>query len=164
MYMGAGVRHLVLCGTLSIVLRPSSQPPFFGGLEVFFLNTPKLNLDFTGLAKVADFPGVSSVIRSTIMDVVNQSMVLPARIMYDVEDPDAQGIADQQFLEPLGILRITVRSAQNLPVSVSFTGQKKIFRAICCRGSRAGLLDFPKGCKGDFSNLGPKQCHGCLHL
>jgi len=125
MYMGAGVRHLVLCGTLSIVLRPSSQPPFFGGLEVFFLNTPKLNLDFTGLAKVADFPGVSSVIRSTIMDVVNQSMVLPARIMYDVEDPDAQGIADQQFLEPLGILRITVRSAQNLPVSVSFTGQKR---------------------------------------
>ena len=81
--MQASVMDLYLHGNLRIVLKPLLQRlPLVGGMQVFiqvvrsnfsfsfsqmyFLHSPTLDFGVGGMANVADLPGISSLIRSTV--------------------------------------------------------------------------------------------------
>lgn len=56
----------------------------------------------------------SAAIRSTILDSIKSSAVLPARIAVDVDEGDDVDITDLTYPDPLGILRVLVRRASGL--------------------------------------------------
>ncbi|CAE8647263.1 unnamed protein product, partial [Polarella glacialis] len=113
-----GIRKFYLSGTMSVVFRPPSEkPPFFGGMEIYFVNPPEVDLDFTGLASVAECPGLRGRVRTAINDVMNNFMTLPQRIPVDLCEDDDVDLADLRFPMPLGILRITLLSAEDLPAA-----------------------------------------------
>jgi len=102
-------------GTLSVALTsPCTEPPFFGGVEVYFVNNPEIDFDFTGVTNFADAPGVRDIIRNVIWTQVNKNLVIPARIAIDFLDTDDQDVADFQFPPPIGVVRFTLYRGSNL--------------------------------------------------
>ncbi|CAJ1351060.1 unnamed protein product, partial [Effrenium voratum] len=119
-----GVRHLSLSGELNVRFHPvATAPPFFAGLGAFFIEPPKLDMDFTGAADFVDMPLIRDVVHSTIMGILNAQVVLPARIAIDLNQDDDTDQADLNFPEPLGVLRVLLRRGKDLRAAdVGFTG------------------------------------------
>jgi hypothetical protein len=110
-----GVRRLEFKGTFTVRLRePSTKPPFFSAFEMFFVNPPVLDIQFTGLASIASFPGLSGLIKSTIDGVMMERFVLPARIAVDLDPEDDVDMADIKYPDPNGVLRVTILSAKDI--------------------------------------------------
>jgi Synaptotagmin-like mitochondrial-lipid-binding domain len=80
-YIGSfGVKSIKLAGRMSIVLQPLMNVlPIVGAVQYAFINTPDLELDFTGLAQVADITAIKTTIRTTILESIEGMMVLPNR-------------------------------------------------------------------------------------
>ncbi|CAJ1439227.1 unnamed protein product, partial [Effrenium voratum] len=119
-----GVRHLSLSGELNVRFHPvATAPPFFAGVGAFFIEPPKLDMDFTGAADFVDMPLIRDVVHSTIMGILNAQVVLPARIAIDLNQDDDTDQADLNFPEPLGVLRVLLRRGKDLRAAdVGFTG------------------------------------------
>eukprot|EP00927_Polykrikos_kofoidii_P043325 TRINITY_DN37389_c0_g1_i2.p1 TRINITY_DN37389_c0_g1~~TRINITY_DN37389_c0_g1_i2.p1 ORF type:complete len:724 (+),score=119.77 TRINITY_DN37389_c0_g1_i2:261-2174(+) len=110
-----GLDRLALRGLLTIVLlHPTAQSPFFRAMEMYFINAPDIFVSFIGVASV---PGIHGVIRSAMMSAVQDAIVLPARIGVDLNDEDDLDMADIRFPHFLGVVRLTVKSANNLPLT-----------------------------------------------
>merc|ERR1711971_12703 len=104
-----GISRISIEGTLSLVFRPESlHPPFFGGLEIYFINPPVLDLQFYGAGRLADAPTVRPIVRSTIEALVASILVLPNRYAIDLDEQDSVDIADLQHGDPHFVLRLTV--------------------------------------------------------
>lgn len=77
-----GVEDVALVGRLGVRLVPLlPEPPFFGALEIHFVDHPALKLNFTGVGNIIDGPLVGSAVRDCIRDVVAGMMVLPNRML-----------------------------------------------------------------------------------
>lgn len=77
-----GVEDVALVGRLGVRLVPLlPEPPFFGALEIHFVDHPALKLNFTGVGNIIDGPLVGSAVRNCIRDVVAGMMVLPNRML-----------------------------------------------------------------------------------
>lgn len=82
-----GVKRLMIKGQLNVLFYPpSSKPPFFAGVSIFFIEPPELDMDFTGAADFVDLPVLKQVVRNTILEAVRQVAVLPARIAVDLNE------------------------------------------------------------------------------
>lgn len=77
-----GVEDVALVGRLGVRLVPLlPEPPFFGALEIHFVDHPALKLNFTGVGNIIDGPLIRTVVRDCIRDVVAGMMVLPNRML-----------------------------------------------------------------------------------
>jgi len=121
-----GVQQFIFRGVLTVVLRPySEKPPFFGGIEVYFVDPPELGFDFTGAANVADINVVKATIQSVILGQLKQLLVVPARIAIDLDPDDRVDDTMLKFPEPVGVLRVLLKSGKGLRAEdFSFTGQR----------------------------------------
>jgi len=106
-YVGrVGVRTIKFRGRMGVVLKPlTSVLPIAGAAQYFFIDPPLLDLDFTGLAQIADTAVVNKTIRKVIDDTLASMLVLPNRMMAKV-DP-AQTILSIHK-PPLGVARVSV--------------------------------------------------------
>ncbi|CAK0825489.1 unnamed protein product, partial [Prorocentrum cordatum] len=110
-----GISKITLDGRISVVFRPPlARPPFFGGLEVYMVNAPDLDIEFRGAAQIAQSASVRPAVRTAIRQVISRVMVLPNRIAVDLDDSDDVDIADLKCPDPVGVLRLTVLRAENL--------------------------------------------------
>lgn len=110
-----GISKLTLNGRVSVMFRPPlARPPFFGGLEVYMVNAPDIDVEFRGAAQIAQYAYVKPAVRKAIRQVISRVMVLPNRIAVDLDDSDDVDIADLKFPDPLGVLRLTVLRAESL--------------------------------------------------
>jgi Ca2+-dependent lipid-binding protein len=75
---------------------------------VAFINPPVLELDFTGAANVADFSLIDKSVRKVIISIINSIAVLPNRFLVNL---DTANDYFKTFLEPIGVIRITVDKA-----------------------------------------------------
>mmetsp|Transcript_6266 Transcript_6266/g.14995 ORF Transcript_6266/g.14995 Transcript_6266/m.14995 type:complete len:706 (+) Transcript_6266:86-2203(+) len=126
MVASLGVANLDVTGTLSVLLRPFlDKAPFIGGLEIVFTNAPQVQIDFTGLANIADLPGVHGAVRHVINDIIAKKLVIPHRIAVPISgDHKAVDLARLKNPTPAGVLRLEVVSAQNLAAAdVAFFSQ-----------------------------------------
>ena len=107
-YIGAlGVKHLKLAGRMSIIMQPLvSVIPVVGAVQYAFVNPPTLELDFTGLANVADISSIKTTIDKTIQDILAGMLVLPNRMLTKLDD--VQGSFFEAYQHPLGVARISV--------------------------------------------------------
>eukprot|EP00177_Eucheuma_denticulatum_P001788 GFKZ01003201.1.p1 GENE.GFKZ01003201.1~~GFKZ01003201.1.p1 ORF type:complete len:486 (+),score=60.34 GFKZ01003201.1:32-1459(+) len=101
-----GVQKVKLTGRLSVLLCPLvDRLPLVTAAQVAFVNPPKLELDFTGAAQLADFSVIDSTIRKIIQDVLAMILVLPNRLLVKIDPANDYFETYQQHL---GFIRLTV--------------------------------------------------------
>jgi Ca2+-dependent lipid-binding protein len=105
-YIGSfGVERVKLFGRICVLLAPLIQElPVVSAIQYAFINPPTLELDFTGLANVADCSLLDTKIRSIIQNVLQGMMVLPNRMMVKM-DPTNDFL--DTYRPPVAIARIT---------------------------------------------------------
>ncbi|XP_050673440.1 extended synaptotagmin-1 isoform X9 [Leptidea sinapis] len=120
-----GIKDLQIHGMLRVVMKPLiSKMPLVGGLQVFFLNNPRLDFNLVGAADVFDMPGFSDILRRCIVEQVARMMVLPNKLPIKLSDEIPT--VDLRMPEPEGVLRIHLVQAQNLmKKDVSMLGKGK---------------------------------------
>uniref|UniRef100_A0A8C1XHG7 Extended synaptotagmin-like protein 3 n=1 Tax=Cyprinus carpio TaxID=7962 RepID=A0A8C1XHG7_CYPCA len=102
-----------LQGMLRVILEPLiGQSPLVGGVTMFFIRRPALQLNWTGMTNVLDGPGLNHFSESAIVDIIASLMVLPNRMCIPLID---QVKVDQmKFPLPRGVVRVHVLEAQDL--------------------------------------------------
>lgn len=109
-----GVRSIKLSGRVSVVLQPlSDEIPIVGAVQYAFINTPHLELDFTGLAQLADVSSLKASIVSTMLTTIEDMMVLPVRSIVKM-DPATSILEIHQ--PPLGVARLTLRRGRGFRI------------------------------------------------
>lgn len=101
-----GVKTIKFHGRLACILKPLTDAlPVVGAVQYYFIDPPKVQLDFTGLAQVADTSMVSGTIRKVIDDVIAGLVVLPHRMMAKI---DSTCSFYNVYQPPLGVVRIHI--------------------------------------------------------
>ena len=101
-----GVKAIKLAGRMSFLLKPlSNELPCFAAIQYAFVNPPTIQLNFTGLANLADTTMLRRQIDAAIQASLADMMVLPNRMLYKMD-------LATNFLDiyepPKGLLRLTV--------------------------------------------------------
>lgn len=129
-YIGCfGVKSIKLFGRMSVVLQPLTNAlPIVGAVQFAFINTPDLELDFTGIAQVADIKSINTSIRSCILTSIEGIMVLPNRSTIKIDEV-------QSFLDiyqpPLGVARITLQQGSGFQVESRFLREADVPDLYC---------------------------------
>uniref|UniRef100_A0A671W0R2 Extended synaptotagmin-like protein 3 n=1 Tax=Sparus aurata TaxID=8175 RepID=A0A671W0R2_SPAAU len=102
----AGVKGLKLKGMIRVILEPLiGEAPLVGGVTLFFIRRPTLEINWTGMTNLLDSPG-------TIVDIIASLMVLPNRMCVPLVD---QVKVDQmRFPLPRGVVRVHLLEARDL--------------------------------------------------
>ncbi|XP_038153864.1 extended synaptotagmin-2 isoform X1 [Cyprinodon tularosa] len=120
-YCKAGIKSIQIHGVLRVVMEPLlGDVPLVGGLSLFFLKKPLLDINWTGLTNILDIPGLNGFSNNLIQDIIYSYVVLPNRITIPlVGDED---LAKLRFPMPKGVLRIHFLEAQDLEGKDQFLG------------------------------------------
>lgn len=127
-HVPVGIRKIRLSGTLCCVLKPLLNTlPIVGGVQVFFMQPPSFDVDFTGIGNIADMPVISKTIRNVVADVIRAQMVLPNRIYVPIADPVEAKIDLTAMTHPMpeGLLQLQIHGCTNLKAAdVTLFGRK----------------------------------------
>ena len=119
-----GVRNICLIGRMQFIMKPlSSVLPCVGTVQYGFINIPKLDIDFTGIANIADFAVLENKIQNILDGIIASVMVLPNRLMFKM---DAGSDYREAFVPPIGIARITAVSGRGFQVQKVLIGKDDI--------------------------------------
>ncbi|KAL3941071.1 MAG: hypothetical protein SGARI_000716, partial [Bacillariaceae sp.] len=108
-----GVKSISLKGRMSFWMQPlTNEIPCLDAIQYAFVNPPEIELDFTGLANIADFKmmDIKGMIRNMMRDVVSSIMVLPVKMSF-LMNP-AVDYRDMYSSAFLGLARITAHSGR----------------------------------------------------
>lgn len=113
-----GVSSLRLDGVLSLVFGPPMErPPFFGGIEIFMSEAPRLSIEFSGAGRVTHLPVLRQAILKVVSNAIRHVMVLPNRIAVDLNPDDDVDFAELRCPEPDHVLRLTLDRGEKLVAS-----------------------------------------------
>ena len=74
------IKEFTIDGVLSLVYRPMiDQMPVLGGMQMFMINPPDINIEFGGGAGLVELSSVKNAIRGVVADSIGDMMVLPNR-------------------------------------------------------------------------------------
>ncbi|KAM6947937.1 extended synaptotagmin-1 [Lycodopsis pacificus] len=125
----AGVKGIQLHGMMRVILEPLiGDVPIVGAVTMFFIQRPKLDINWTGMTNLLDIPGLNVMSDSMIMDAIASFLVLPNRLVVPLV-PDLL-VAELRSPLPRGVVRIYLLEAQNLAAQDSYV-----------KGVMAGLSD-----------------------
>lgn len=120
MKMPVGIQDMIFKGTLRFEMSPLVPiPPFFGAITAGFLEAPLIDFNLTGLANLADLPGLRGMIHTTIDSVFSSMFVFPNKKVIQIID--SAGLSDLKLkpydlVHPFakGVLFAHVKRGQNL--------------------------------------------------
>jgi len=105
--ISAGVAGITLKGRLSVLMGPLINTlPLVGAVQLAFINPPTIDIDFTGIANIADWSIVDTKIQEIVQSQLAPMMVLPNRLLSTL-DPTNNFCRDT-YQEPVGIVRVTI--------------------------------------------------------
>lgn len=111
--MSGGIKDFYINGTVRIVMKPLiPKIPLFGGMQIFFLKNPNIDFSLDGVGELLELPGLSDILRQTVIERIARLMVLPNKLpikLYKHIEP-----SDLKMPESEGVLRIHVVEAKNL--------------------------------------------------
>ncbi len=139
---GYGVKRVELSGRLSIVMQPLVPVmPVVSAIQLGFINPPTLNMNFTGVADIADVSLISGSIRKIINNVFADLFVLPNRLLVPI-NPGNDFFST--YILPLGVVRVKLESGagfkttgkliKDVPdvyVKLRLGGEKKLKSSTC---------------------------------
>ncbi|XP_016388108.1 extended synaptotagmin-1-like [Sinocyclocheilus rhinocerous] len=109
----AGVKGIQLHGMMRVILEPLiGNVPIVGAVTMFFIQRPKLTINWTGLTNLLDIPGLNVMSDTMIMDAIASFLVLPNRLTVPL-------VADLHVAQlrcplPRGVVRIHLLEADGL--------------------------------------------------
>ncbi|KAL1272374.1 hypothetical protein QQF64_028236 [Cirrhinus molitorella] len=109
----AGVKGIQLHGMMRVILEPLiGNVPIVGAVTMFFIQRPKLTINWTGLTNLLDIPGLNVMSDTMIMDAIASFLVLPNRLTVPL-------VADLHVAQlrcplPRGVVRIHLVEADAL--------------------------------------------------
>lgn len=113
-----GMKSFKISGEAVVLVRPVIKEIHgcVGGCTFYFSNRPQIEMDFTGLANVADFGGISDLVRNTMSEVLAQKIVLPNAVTQLVGYTDAAvyPLVMGPPHPPIGVLRVTTVKAEGI--------------------------------------------------
>ncbi|XP_068081288.1 extended synaptotagmin-2 isoform X2 [Anabrus simplex] len=120
-----GIKDFQIHGMMRVVMKPLiREMPLVGGLQVFFLNNPTIDFNLVGVADLLDMPGLSDILRRTIVEIIAGIMVLPNKLPIQLSDMVAAKTLKTP--EPEGVLRMHVVEAKDLmKKDISMLGKGK---------------------------------------
>lgn len=145
-----GIKQLKWSGRLAILLRPLIPTiPLVGAVQAAMITHPEFDMDFTGVADLADFGPVEKIVRKVLKNVIASMLVLPNRFMYKLSD--AIDFFDVYY-PPVGVLAVAIEKGRG------FTKEKKMGMIkqtpdLYCKAS-LGLEDMKTGVR--MNNLSPE--------
>jgi len=104
-YMGSfGVDRIELHGRMAFLLKPLTDViPIASAVQYYFLNPPVLDLNFTGMAQVADISVLKRQVYKALDDTIGDMVVVPNRMLIKM---DPQTSIFDMYEAPLGVLRV----------------------------------------------------------
>jgi len=79
--MNVGVKDIKFKGTLRLELKPLiTEFPLFKTAEVYFLKTPEIDYNLSGMANILDITGIVSILQEAIIEVTKELIVFPNKI------------------------------------------------------------------------------------
>lgn len=79
--MNIGVRDLKFKGALRLELKPLiTEFPLFKTAEVYFLRTPEIDYNLSGIANILDLTGIVSILQEAIIEITKELIVFPNKI------------------------------------------------------------------------------------
>jgi Ca2+-dependent lipid-binding protein len=108
-----GVEEISLHGKLACLVHPMSASPIVSAVNVSFVNVPTIDLNFTGLAAVADVQMIKCKVIQNVQQSMADVMVLPNSMVVRV-DPAARFV--DLYNPPQGILHSTLVSGKGFQV------------------------------------------------
>ncbi|XP_056606142.1 extended synaptotagmin-1 isoform X1 [Triplophysa dalaica] len=109
----AGVKGIQLNGMMRVILEPLiGDVPIVGAVTMFFIQRPKLFINWTGLTNLLDIPGLNVMSDTMIMDAIASCLVLPNRLTVPLV-PDLP-VAQLRCPLPRGVVRIHLLEAERL--------------------------------------------------
>jgi len=123
-----GIEKARLKGRLSILLCPLTNViPLIGAAQVSFVNPPKLELDFTDAASIADLGMISGTVRNTILGIISGMAVLPNRFLVKLD-----GNVDyfKTYHPHHGIVRLTVEKATGITAPKKKSGVLRLIAKV----------------------------------
>lgn len=113
-----GIKELKWSGRLAILLRPLIPTiPLVGAVQAAMITHPEFDMDFTGVADLADFGPVEKIVRKVLRNVIASMLVLPNRFMYKLSDSiDYFDV----YYPPAGVIAIAIEKGRG------FTKEKKM--------------------------------------
>jgi len=117
-YAQVGISKVIVKGIICLKLRPFiDHIPVVGGVEVFFLNAPDIDLKFAGQLELANMSLLRPAINDAVKSAVAKKLVLPNIIQVDIQ-PESRKRGDPMIsfrdVAPIAILRVKVMEASRL--------------------------------------------------
>jgi Ca2+-dependent lipid-binding protein len=133
-----GIKELKISGTMSCLLSPLVDVvPCVGTGQMFFLDTPSVSFKLVGVNKLPDIFGrlLTSIMQHVATNVLHEGYILPHRYLHKVKkDLPLETLIAMKSPLPLGLLRIQILEAQNLPAAdTSITGKKSSDPYVCVK-------------------------------
>jgi len=122
----AGVSYFEISGVCSMILTPLLDVvPVFGGGQVFFLDTPTVKMQFTGMGGLHTFaPLVMKTLRAAVVKNLQSQLVLPNSKFIPIRNIPLDTRIDLTSPLPEGVLQCTVHAAKGLKAAdFSLTGR-----------------------------------------
>ncbi|XP_046456808.1 extended synaptotagmin-2-like isoform X2 [Daphnia pulex] len=108
-----GIKDFQMSGMLRVIMKPLiSQIPLFGGIQIFFLNSPSVDFNLIGVVDVLDMPGLNGILRRVIIEQIGAFLVLPNKLSFTLSDVVSPIVV--KIPEPSGVLRVRVIEAKQL--------------------------------------------------
>ncbi|XP_019910686.3 extended synaptotagmin-3 isoform X2 [Esox lucius] len=111
--INAGLKSIKLQGMLRVILEPLiAQAPLVGGITMFFIRRPTLQINWTGMTNLLDAPALSHLSETAIIDNIASFMVLPNRMC--IPFIDQVKVDQMRFPLPRGVVRVHLLEARDL--------------------------------------------------
>jgi len=116
--ISAGVESIKIVGRLSVLMGPLVNTlPCIGAVQLAFINPPIIDLNFSGVASIADWSFVEEKITETVQSILASMLVLPNRMLTTLL---VENDFCQTYKEPPGIARVTVVKGNNFRPEAGF--------------------------------------------
>jgi hypothetical protein len=118
-----GIKKLKLFGRMAIILKPlTNELPVVSAIQYSFINMPHVDLQFTGLASVAELSVLNDAIKGAIRGAMLSSC-LPNRRLYKMAHDN--NYLDT-YLPPVGVLRLTIESGRGFVTEKRLLGKDDV--------------------------------------
>lgn len=123
-----GIEGAHLKGRLTILLCPLTNViPLIGAIQVSFINTPSLKLDFTDAADIADCFLIEKTVRNTILGIIESMAVLPNRFLVKLDNNNDYF---RTYQPHHGIVRLTIEKATGITAPKKKSGVSRLLAKV----------------------------------
>ncbi|KAF4659150.1 extended synaptotagmin-like protein [Perkinsus olseni] len=114
--LSVGIERVHFKGDLCLSLDPLvDEIPLVGGLQVTLASLLDITWSFSGLANLADMPGISSVVQTAVERTIRETLLLPNCVYIPLRKEEVHPHIEWAYPKPSALLQLSVHQIRGLP-------------------------------------------------